>query len=148
MHSKKIHTLKKTIFSLLLVFSFSLILSAQNTKKNYTISELKKTNIELETIVKEVGEIDDKLYTLCLNGSSDYFLKVVDLFEKKVLLTIPIIVSQKNGENTEFEDIVIIQDKLYVLENVFSQKNKTNALVGVELSKEGYLTKNLVFKNN
>ena len=148
MHSKKIHTLKKTIFSLFLVFSFSLILSAQNTKKNYTISELKKTNIELETIVKEVGEIDDKLYTLCLNGSSDYFLKVVDLFEKKVLLTIPIIVSQKNGENTEFEDIVIIQDKLYVLENVFSQKNKTNALVGVELSKEGYLTKNLVFKNN
>ena len=148
MHSKKIHILKKTIFSLLLVFSFSLILSAQNTKKNYTISELKKTNIELETIVKEVGEIDDKLYTLCLNGSSDYFLKVVDLFEKKVLLTIPIIVSQKNGENTEFEDIVIIQDKLYVLENVFSQKNKTNALVGVELSKEGYLTKNLVFKNN
>ena len=140
--------MKKTIFSLLLVFSFSLILSAQNTKKNYTISELKKTNIELETIVKEVGEIDDKLYTLCLNGSSDYFLKVVDLFEKKVLLTIPIIVSQKNGENTEFEDIVIIQDKLYVLENVFSQKNKTNALVGVELSKEGYLTKNLVFKNN
>ena len=106
-------------------------------------SDIQKiTKLEPETIVKEIGEIDEKSYTLILTGISNYFLKVVDLNEKKVLLTIPIEVSEKNSKNVEFEDIIIIQNKLYVLENVFSELNNTNSLVSIELSKEGRFIKN------
>ncbi len=137
--------MKKTLLTLLFVSGIYMNLNAQSTKKNSKINDQKNIELVSEIIIKDIGEIDDKLYTLCLKGRSDYFLKVIDINQKKLLLTIPIVVSQKNGEEVEFEDIVIIQNKLYVLENVFSEKTKINALVGVELSKESPFTKIIGF---
>ena len=134
--------MKKTLITLLFAFALCFNLNAQCIKKHFKIVAQKITKLEPETIVKEVGEIDNKLYTLFLTGKSDFFLKVVDTSEKKTFLKIPILFSQKNGENIEFEDVIIIQNKLYVLENVFSELNNTHSLVSIELSKEGHLIKN------
>lgn len=139
--------MKKNFTTLLFTFVLCLNLNAQCVNKHSKNNIQKITKLEPETIVKEVGEIDDKLYTLFLIGTSNYFLKVVDVIEKKVLLTIPIKVSEKNSKNVQFEDIIIIQNKLYVLENVFSEQNNTNSLVSIELSKEGHFIKNKGLNN-
>ncbi|MES2411674.1 MAG: hypothetical protein V4535_09560, partial [Bacteroidota bacterium] len=56
----------------------------------------------------------------------------------------PIVLPELNDKDLDFEDIVLMNDKLYVIGSVFHRKEKKFTLVGIPVSEKGILSTNMI----
>lgn len=127
----------------------SLMLSANFVAAQTKIDKLAITYGEEITddkgkIVKMIGEANNKIYTLVLKGKKDYSLKIFDSKAMKLISNKPILIPEVKDKDVDFEDVFLLNDKLYVIGSVFHRKDKIFTLVAVQVSEDGILSKNNV----
>ncbi len=62
----------------------------------------------------------------------------------KLISSNQIIIPQTNDKEVDFEDIYLLNGKLYAIGSVFNRKDKTFNLIGAEISEKGILSKNTI----
>lgn len=87
-------------------------------------------------IVKIVGESNQKIYALALK-KKDYYIKTFDSQSMKLLTTNEIKFSELDGRDVDFEDIYMLNGKVYVIGSVFVRKTKTFHLVASNIQEDG-----------
>lgn len=68
-------------------------------------------------IVKIIGEVSGKIYALAMN-KDDYYIRIFDSKEMKQLSMNKIIQPELEDKDVDFEDIFLLNDKLYVVGSV------------------------------
>ncbi|AWI25510.1 hypothetical protein [Flavobacterium pallidum] len=95
-------------------------------------------------IVKIIGEANDHIYTLVLKGKSDYSLKIFDSKAMKLTSNKPIIMPEIKDKDVDFEDVFLLNDKIYVIGSVYHRKDKVFTLVAIGVSDKGILSKDQI----
>ena len=94
-----------------------------------------------QKIVKIVGESNNKIYALALK-KEDFFIKIFESASMKMISSNEIVIPKVNGKEVDFEEIYLLNGKLYVIGSVYNKKEKIFTLVGTEVSDKGILSKN------
>lgn len=125
-------------------FVFACIpLKAQNKIDKISLTYGEELADDKQKIVKIIGESNNKIYGLGLN-KEDYFIKIFDSKTMKLISSNQIIIPQTNDKEVDFEDIYLLNGKLYAIGSVFNRKDKTFNLIGTEISEKGILSKNTI----
>lgn len=135
--------MKKTILSFIFFVCSCISLNAQNKIDKINIAYGDEITDDYGKIVKIIGESNNKIYTLVLKKDK-YFLKIFDSKAMKQISLNPIMLPELNDKDLEFEEIVLMQDKLYVIGSVFHRKEKKFTLVAIPISENGVLSTNMI----
>jgi uncharacterized protein (DUF2147 family) len=119
-------------------------LSAQNKIDKINMTYGEEITDDKGKIVKIIGEANDKIYTLVLKGKSDYFLKIFDSKAMKQIANNAIILPEINDKDVEFEEAVLINDKLYFIGSVYHRKDKKFTLIGIPITDKGVLSTDFI----
>ena len=93
-----------------------------------------------QKIVKIIGEYNNKIYALGFKGKEEYFLKVFESSTMKIISSNPIIIPQISDREIDFEDVFLLNGKLYAIGSVYNKKEKIFNLVGSEISEKGVIS--------
>lgn len=93
-----------------------------------------------QKIVKIIGETDGKIYALALK-KDDFFIKIFESSTMKMVSSNAIVIPALNGKEVDFEDIYLLNGKLYAIGSTYNRKEKIFNLVGTEVSDKGILSK-------
>ena len=96
-----------------------------------------------QKIVKIVGEHNNKIYALAIK-KEDYFVKIFDSGSMKMLSSNLIIAPPVDGKEVDFEDIFLLNGKLYIIGSSYKRKDKIFTLTGTEVSDKGILNNNSI----
>ena len=77
-----------------------------------------------QKIVKIIGESNGKIYGLGLN-KDDYFIKIFESKSMKLLSSNAIVIPQMTNKEVDFEDIFLLNNKLYAIGSTFNRSDKT-----------------------
>ena len=128
--------------TLLFLFLTSLTTTfAQGKLGPITISHGEEIEADKEKIARIAGETGGKIYTLATKGKN-YFIKVFDSSTMGLLSVNEIVMDDFMDKEPEFEDIVVISNRVYIFGSVYDKKSKVANLLAVEVSPEGKLTNN------
>lgn len=131
--------MKKTLF--LCAFNlFAFLAFAQNQIEGVSIEYGAEIQDNTKKIVKVIGEANNKIYTLS-NKKDDFFIKIFSAGDMKELSSGQINVPAVKDREVDFEDIFLLNDRLYVIGSVYDKKSKKFNLVANELSEKGVLSK-------
>lgn len=119
-------------------------LSAQNKIDKINMTYGEEITDDKGKIIKLIGEANGKIYSLVLKGKSDYFIKIFDSKAMKQVSNNPIIFPEIKDKDLEFEEIVLLNDKLYAIGSVYHRKEKKYTLVGIPISENGVLSTNTI----
>ena len=134
----------KTNYFVFMFFIFaSITLQAQNKIDKIDITYGEEIADDKGKIVKIIGEANNKIYTLILKGKEDYFLKIFDSKAMKQISFNQLVFPSVNDKELDFEEIVLLNDKIYAIGSVFHRKEKKFTLVGIEISEKGTLSNNM-----
>jgi hypothetical protein len=136
--------MKKTLCKLIMILFCSFSLNAQNKIDKLNITYGEEIADDKGKIVKIIGEANNKIYTLILKGKSDYFLKIFDTDKMKQISLNPIILPELNDKDVDFEEVVLMNGKLYVIGSVYHRKEKKFTLVGIPVNETGVLGKDMI----
>lgn len=114
--------------------------SAQNNIEKINMTYGEELPDDGGKIVKIIGETKGKIYALVLKGKSDYFLKIFESGSMKQLSKSPIQFPELKEKDLDFEEIVLLNDKLYVIGSVFVHADKTFSLVAIPIDEQGNLS--------
>lgn len=125
----------------------ALLLGIGSLKAQYKIENMSMTyGSELpddsQKIVKLIGEANNKIYGLGLKGKEDFLIKVFEAGSMKLISSNEIKLGKLENKEVEFEEVVLLNGKLYAIGSVYNNKEKTYNLVGTSLSEDGVLSKN------
>jgi hypothetical protein len=115
--------------------------NAQNQIEGVSIEYGVEIQDNTNKIVKIIGEANGKIYTLSVK-KNDFFIKIFTAADMKELSSKQIIVPPVKDRDVDFEDIFLLNDKLYVIGSVYDKKTKKFNLVANALSEDGVLSKN------
>lgn len=132
--------IKKITFLFLLFASFATTF-AQSKLGPITINHGEEIDADKEKIARIAGETNGKIYTLATKGKN-FFIKVFDSSTMGLLSINEIEMQDFLDKEPEFEDISVINDKVYIFGSVYDKKNKVANLLAVEISTDGKLTNN------
>lgn len=118
--------------------------SAQNKIDKINITYGEEITDDKGKIIKIIGEANNKVYTLLLKGKSNYYLKIFDSKAMKQIANNEIIFPEVKDKDLEFEEIVLLNDKLYAIGSVYYRKEKKYTLVGIPVSESGVLSSNVI----
>ena len=136
--------MKKILFTALMVFFAGINLTvAQYNIENLKISYGEEITDEKGKIVKIIGEANNKVYALGLKGK-EYFLKIFTSKEMKLISNRPIVLPEVKDKDVEFEEMILLNGKLYVIGSVYQRKEKIFKLVGIEFSEDGKLSSTML----
>ncbi len=128
---------------LLIVIVTTLLLvpkiNAQYKIDNLSMEYGEEITEEKGKIVKIIGEANNKIYALGLKGKKDYFLKIFSAKEMKLISNNPIVLPEFKDRDLDFEEILLINSKLYLIGSVYHRKDKVFTLIGIEFSENGVL---------
>lgn len=113
---------------------------AQYKIENISMSYGDEITEEKGKIIKIIGEANNKIYALGLKGKNDYFLKIFESKAMKLISNIPIVLPEVKDKDVKFEDIVILNNRLYIIGSVYHRKDKVFTLVGIAFSEDGILS--------
>ena len=136
--------MKKQLLLFFAFLMFSLTSYSQYKIENIGISYGEEITEEKGKIIKIIGEANDKIYALGLKGKKDYFLKIFSSKEMKLLSNNPIVLPELADKEISFEEITLLNDRLYVIGSVYKRKDKIFNLVGIEFSEDGVLSNNMI----
>lgn len=134
--------IKKIILSLLL-FSALTSINAQGKLGPITIVHGEEIKADKEKIVRIAGETNGKIYTLAIR-SDDYFIKVFNSSDMALISSNKIIMPDLIDKEPEFEEIAVLNNKIYLFGSVYDRKNKVSNLVAVNVSEDGKLGDNKI----
>lgn len=132
--------MKKITFTFLLLALCCMNLQAQNKIENLNMTYGEELPDDKQKIIKIIGEANDKIYALALAGKDDFFLKIFESNSMKMISSNPIIIPKLNDREVDFEEIFLLNQKLYAIGSVYNKKEKTFNLVGLEISDSGVLS--------
>lgn len=125
-------------FALFVLCSISLNAQNKIDKINMTYGE--ELPDDKQKIVKIIGEHNNKIYALGFKGKEDYFLKVFESSTMKIISSNPIVIPQISDREIDFEDVFLLNGKLYAIGSVYNKKDKIFNLVGSEISEKGIIS--------
>ncbi len=135
--------MKKNVF-IFFFFLFTFInLNAQNKIDKISMTYGEELADDKQKIVKIIGESNGKIFGLGLN-KEDYFIKIFESKTMKLLSSNAIVIPQMTNKEVDFEDIVLINNKLYAIGSTYNKSDKTFNLIGAEISEKGILNKNTI----
>ncbi|MCF6133318.1 hypothetical protein [Flavobacterium wongokense] len=135
--------MKKTFLFFILFVCCGISLNAQNKIDKINMTYGEELPEDKQKIVKIIGEASNKIYALGLN-KDDYFIKIFESKSMKLLSSNPIVIPQISDKEVDFEDIFLLNGKLYAIGSVFNKKEKIFNLIGTEISEKGILSKNTI----
>lgn len=94
-------------------------------------------------IVKIIGEANNKIYALGIKGD-DYYLKIFTSKEMKLISNEKIVLPEIKDKEIAFEEIVMLDDKLFVIGSIYQSKEKIFKLVGISISENGKLSSEMI----
>ncbi|MEM5565951.1 hypothetical protein WNY78_12590 [Psychroserpens sp. AS72] len=127
---------------LLLVASFTTV-NAQGELGPITITHGKEIEEDKEKIVRIAGEANGKIYTLATKGKN-FYIKVFSSTDMDLISVNEIEMDDFKDKEPVFEEIAVLNNKVYIIGSVYDKKNKINNLLAVEISEEGKLTTNTI----
>lgn len=116
-------------------------LKAQNKIEKVNLTYGEELPDDKQKLVDIIGEANGKIYGLAIKGKDTYMLKIFDSSSMKQLSSNEIIIPELNDKEVEFEDIYLLNGKLYVVGSVYNKKEKIFNLVATPLSEKGKLSK-------
>lgn len=132
--------MKKITFAFLLLALCFTNLHAQNKIENLKMTYGDELPDDKQKIIKIVGEANNKIYALALAGREDFFLKIFESGSMKMISSNPIIIPKLDDREVDFEEIFLLNEKLYAIGSVYNKKEKTFNLVGLGISDSGVLS--------
>jgi hypothetical protein len=136
--------MKKQLLLFFTFFMFCLTGYSQYKIENIGISYGEEITEEKGKIIKIIGEANNKIYALGLKGKKEYFLKIFSSKEMKLLSNKPIVLPELDDKEIGFEEITILNDRIYVIGSVYKRKEKIFNLVGIEFSEDGVLSNKMI----
>ena len=135
--------MKKTVFVFFFFVLASICSSAQNKIEKINMSYGEELPDDNQKIVKIIGEANNKIYALALN-KDDYFLKIFESKSMKLLSSNALIIPKISDKEVDFEEIFLLNGKLYVIGSVYNKKDKIFNLIATEISEKGILSKTTI----
>jgi hypothetical protein len=136
--------MKKLLLGFIFFVCSGTSLNAQNKIDKIDLTYGEEITDDTGKIVKIIGEANNKIYTLVLKGKSNYFLKIFDSKAMKQISLNPIMLPELNDKDLDFEEMVLMNDKLYVIGSVFHRKEKKFTLVAIPVSENGVLGNDMI----
>ena len=136
--------MRKLILGFILFVCSGISLNAQNKIDKINMTYGEEITDDSGKIVKIIGEANNKIYTLVLKGKSSYFLKIFDSKAMKQISLNPIVLPELDDKDLEFEEMVLMHDKLYVIGSVFHRKEKKFTLVAIPITENGILSNTMI----
>ncbi|AWM13204.1 hypothetical protein NHF50_04895 [Flavobacterium sp. NRK F10] len=127
-------------FLLLLILTVPAIGQNKIDKINLTYGE--ELPDDGKKIVKIVGETANKIYALAIKGKDQFFIKTFDSASMKILSSNEIVIPTMSDKDVDFEEIFMLNGKLYVIGSVYNRKEKIFNLTATQVSEKGILDKN------
>lgn len=135
----------KKLFSLfVLILIFTTKSFAQYDIENIKISYGVELPDDKAKIVKIFGEHNNKIFALALKGKKDFYIKTFSSGDMKLLSNKLIILPELKDKDLEFEEVVLLDGKPYIIGSVYHRKNKVFTLLGIALGEDGKLEKNMI----
>lgn len=134
---------KKQYYFILFIFS-CLSLSAQNNIDKLSMNYGEEIADDKGKIIKIIGEANNKIYTLVLKGKKDYFLKIFDSKGMNLVSNKPVVLPEIKDKDVDFEEVFLLNDKLYIIGSAYHRKDKIYSLIAIEVSDQGVLSKNSI----
>ncbi|MBR9845426.1 MAG: hypothetical protein GYB35_04580 [Algicola sp.] len=131
--------IKKTM-CLVMMVGLSLVVNAQNIGP-ISITHGEEIEADKEKIIRIAGEANGKIYTLA-TAKKNFFIKVFDSKDMSLISTNEIEMDDFKDKEPEFEDIAVLDGKVFILGSVYDKKAKEANLLAVEISEDGKLTTN------
>ena len=135
--------MKKSFFVFFFFVLASISSSAQNKIEKINMAYGEELPDDNQKIVKIIGEANNKVYALALN-KDDYFLKIFESKSMKQLSSNPIIIPKISDKEVDFEEIFLLNGKLYGIGSVYNKKDKIFNLIATEISEKGILSKTTI----
>lgn len=132
--------MKKSTFLLLFILSVT-VMFAQEKLGPITMTHGEEIDADKEKIVRIAGETGGKIYTLATKGKN-FYIKVFESSTMALVSTNEIVMPDLIDREPEFEDIMVISNRIYILGSVYDKKNKVANLLCVEVSADGKLSDN------
>ncbi len=129
---------------LLIFFSVFLSYAQHDELGNISINYGEEITEEKGKIIYIIGQTNDKIYALGLKGKNKYFLKVFGAEKMNLLSNNQIKLPDVKKKKLTFEEIVLLEDKLYILGSYLDKKNKAFKLEAIPVSEDGILSENTV----
>lgn len=130
---------KIPIYLFILFLGFNL-LSAQNKIEKVSLTYGEELADDNQKIIKIIGENSNKIYALALKGKEDYFIKVFESSSMKLISSNPIVIPKISDKEIDFEEVYLLNGKLYVIGSVYNRKDKIFNLVANQVSEQGVLS--------
>ena len=135
--------MKKLVLGFILFVCSGVSLNAQNKIDKINMTYGEEITDDSGKIVRIIGEANNKIYTLVMK-KSNYFLKIFDSKAMKQISLNPIELPELNDKDLEFEEMVLMHDKLYVIGSVYHRKEKKFTLVAMPISESGVLSDTMI----
>lgn len=135
--------MKKKLLGFIFFVCSCISLNAQNKIEKISMTYGEEITDDYGKIVKLIGESNNKIYSLVLK-KTNYFLKIFDSKAMKQISLNPIVLPELNDKDLEFEEMVLMNGKLYVVGSVFHRKDKKFTLVAIPVSENGVLSTNMI----
>ncbi|WP_116786929.1 hypothetical protein [Flavobacterium psychrotrophum] len=141
--------MKKFVTAAALLFMGIAPLMAQNKIDKINVSYGQELPDDKQKLVDITGEANGKIYGLAIKGKDTYMLKIFDSSTMGQLSSHEILIPDLNDREVEFENLYLLNGKLYVVGSVYNKKDKIFNLVATPLSEEGKLSKDgvVLFKS-
>lgn len=136
--------MNKIYFFLTLFIVFSSSAYAQYDIENIKITYGTELPDDKVKIVKIFGEHNNKIFALALKGKNDYYIKTFSSGDMKLLSSKLIVLPEIKDKDVQFEEVVLLDGKPYIIGSVYHKKDKVYTLVGVGLGEDGKLKKNMI----
>ena len=122
--------------------------NAQNKIDKIDITYGEELPDDDQKLVAITGEANGKIYGLAIKGKDKYMLKIYTANAMKEIASKEIVIPEFNDKEVDFEEIYLLNGKLYVVGSVYNKKEKIFNLVATPLSEEGKLSKDgiIMFK--
>ena len=136
--------MKSNLIAVVFFILCSNMITAQNKIDKINITYGEEITDDKGKIIKIIGEANNKVYTLILKGKSNYFLKIFDSKEMKQVANNEIVFPEVKDKDLVFEEIILLNDKLYAIGSVYYRKEKKYTLVGIPISENGVLSDDVI----
>ncbi len=131
---------------ILLVIAFFLAgfttVTAQNKLENVSLTYGEELPDDGQKIVSIIGEANNKIYAIAIKGKDNFMLKIFESGSMKQISSNPIDLPKMNKKEVDFEEVFLINGKLFAIGSVYDRKEKEFKLVGTQMSEDGVLSKN------
>ena len=134
--------MKRILLVIALFLAGFTTLTAQNKLENVSLTYGEELPNDGQKIVSIIGEANNKIYAIAIKGKDNFMLKIFESGSMKQISSKPINLPKMNKKEVDFEEVFLINGKLFAIGSIYDRKEKVFKLVGTQMSEDGVLSKN------